>query len=275
MRGISMLSELLAAPERDGRFFGVTVGIVTNNKDEEGLGRVKVKFPWLSDSDESYWARVLTPMAGKEMGIYFLPEVNDEVLVAFAHGDMESPYILGAVWNGEDKPPETNSDGKNNLRLIKSRSGHQIILDDTEGQERIVIRDRTEKNEIVIDSKENTLSLKVEKDITIEAKGKITTESQEQIVIRNPTKKNEIVIDYNKNSLSIKVEKDITIEAPGKITIKSSNGDIAIEAKNLSFKAQQNCEIKADSNCNLQASGGMALKCSAGVKINNSSLEVM
>jgi uncharacterized protein involved in type VI secretion and phage assembly len=270
-----MLSELLAAPERDGRFFGVTVGIVTNNKDEEGLGRVKVTFPWLSDKDESYWARVLTPMAGKEMGIYFLPEVNDEVLVAFAHGDMESPYILGAVWNGEDKPPETNSDGKNNLRLIKSRSGHQIILDDTEGQERIVIRDRTEKNQIVIDSKENTLSLKVEKDIAIEANGKIITEGKEQIVIRDPTEKNEIVIDSKENTLSLKVEKDITIEAKGKITIKSSNGDIAIEAKNLSFKAQQNCEIKADSNCNLQASGGMALKCSAGVKINDSSLEVM
>jgi uncharacterized protein involved in type VI secretion and phage assembly len=230
MMGISMLSELLAAPEREGRFYGVTVGIVTNNKDEEGLGRVKVKFPWLSDKDESYWARVLTPMAGKKMGIYFLPDVNDEVLVAFAHGDIESPYILGAVWNGEDKPPETNSDGKNNRRLIKSRSGHQIILDDTEGQEQIVIRDRTEKNQIVIDSKENTLSIKVEKDITIEAKGKIT--------------------------------------------IKSSDGDIALEAKNLSFKAQQNCEIKADSNCNLLASGGMALKCSAGVKINDSSLEV-
>ena len=175
----SLLSEILAAPERAGQFYGVTVAIVTNNKDEEGLGRVKVNFPWLSDSDESYWARVLTPMAGTERGIYFLPEVEDEVLVAFAQGDIDYPYILGSLWNGKDKPPETNDDGKNNHRLIKSRSGHQIILDDTEGEEKIIIRDKTENNEITIDSKDNTMTIKAEKDITIEATGNITIKSSD------------------------------------------------------------------------------------------------
>jgi uncharacterized protein involved in type VI secretion and phage assembly len=239
MMGMNLLSEMLGSPDQDGRFYGVTVGIVTNNKDEEGLGRVKVKFPLLSDKDESYWARTVTPMAGKERGIYFLPEVEDEVLVIFAHGDIASPYILGALWNGKDKPPESNTDGKNNRRVIKSRSGHQIILDDTENAEKITICDRTSKNQIVIDSKNNAISLQVEKDISIEAKGKIS--------------------------------------------IKSSNGDIAIECKNLEIHTQQNCEIKADlkfevkanSNCNIQANAGMALKCMAGVKINDGALEVM
>ena len=76
--------------ERDdasSRVSGVVVGVVTNNQDPEGMGRVKVKFPWLSDEDESNWARVAAPMAGKERGFYFLPEVEDEVLVAFEHGD--------------------------------------------------------------------------------------------------------------------------------------------------------------------------------------------
>ncbi|NER38965.1 MAG: phage tail protein [Oscillatoria sp. SIO1A7] len=162
-----LLSELLSSREREGRFYGLTVGIVTNNKDEEGLGRVKVKFPCLSDGDDSYWARVITPMAGNNRGIYFLPEVDDEVMVAFAHGDIEIPYIVGSVWNGKDKPPETNSDGKNNLRLIKSRSGHEIILDDSKGKEKITIRDKTRKNEVIIDSK-GTITFKSSGDMLLE-----------------------------------------------------------------------------------------------------------
>ena len=120
--------------KKEGRLYGVVFGIVTNNKDPEGLGRVKVKLPWMADELESNWARVVTPMAGAQRGIYFLPEVDDEVLVAFEHGSAEHPYVLGALWNGKDKPPESNSDGKNNTRTIRSRSGHVIRLTDTAGE---------------------------------------------------------------------------------------------------------------------------------------------
>ena len=114
--------------------YGVMVGVVTNNQDPEGLGRVKVRFPWLSNEDESGWARIAAPMAGKERGMYFLPEVEDEVLVGFEHGDVRFPYVLGALWNGQDAPPAKNDDGKNNLRVIKSRSGHLIRLNDEDWQ---------------------------------------------------------------------------------------------------------------------------------------------
>jgi uncharacterized protein involved in type VI secretion and phage assembly len=166
---LELLGPLLASAPRSDRFYGMTVGIVTNNQDPDKLGRVKVRFPWLSDTEESHWARVLTPMAGKARGIYFLPEVEDEVLVAFEHGMMEFPYVLGALWNGKDAPPATNDDGKNNLRVIKSRSGHAIILDDTEGEENITIADKTGKNMIVISSKENTISIIADSDITLES----------------------------------------------------------------------------------------------------------
>ncbi|MBD2341680.1 phage tail protein [Calothrix sp. FACHB-156] len=168
---------LLVANHQSDCFYGMTIGIVTNNKDPDGLGRVKVKFPWLSEQDESNWARIVTPMAGADRGLYFLPEVNDEVLVAFEHGDVAFPYILGALWNGKDQPPGNNKDGKNNQRVIKSRSGHTIILDDTDGQEQIIIRDKTGKNEIAIDSKNNAMTIKVEKNLTIEAKGNISLKS--------------------------------------------------------------------------------------------------
>ncbi len=101
-----ILTSLFAPTPEEGRFYGMTIGIVTNNKYDEEFGiagAVKVRFPYISDTDESYWARVLTPMAGKDRGFYFLPEVDDEVLVAFEQGKLDHPYVLGALWNGVDK----------------------------------------------------------------------------------------------------------------------------------------------------------------------------
>ena len=140
---------------------------------------MKVQFPWLSEEDESNWARIAAPMAGKERGMYFLPEVDDEVLVAFEHGDVRFPYILGALWNGQDLPPTTNDDGKNNLRVIKSRSGHIIRLNDEDGQEKIEIVDKSAKNSIVFDTANNTITITTDKDITLSAtQGTIKLEAQ-------------------------------------------------------------------------------------------------
>ena len=161
------------------RISGVVVGVVTNTQDPAGLGRVKVKFPWLSDSEESFWARVATPMAGKSRGFYFLPEVEDEVLIAFEHGDARFPYVLGSLWNGQDKPPENNDKGENNIRSIKSRSGHVIRLNDKDGEEKIEIMDKDGKNTIVIDTAKNTITMTSDKDITFSAsKGTIKLDAQ-------------------------------------------------------------------------------------------------
>ena len=161
---------------------GVAIGIISNAKDPQGIGRVKLQFPWLSEDNESDWAKVASFMAGKDRGGFFLPEVGDEVLVAFEHGDINSPYVIGALWSGEDKPPETNMDGKNNIRKIRSRSGHEIIfddndsgqkekleirtnsghsiiLDDATGQEKIEFMDKTGSNKISIDSTQNSIEI--------------------------------------------------------------------------------------------------------------------
>ncbi|HEY7546663.1 MAG TPA: phage baseplate assembly protein V [Blastocatellia bacterium] len=167
------------AEEKVGHITGVAVGVVTNNQDPDGLGRVKVRFPWLSDADESQWARIAAPMAGKDRGVYFLPEVDDEVLVAFEHGDPRFPCVIGALWNGKDAPPETNSDGKNNVRVIKSRSGHVIRLNDEDGKEMIEIIDKSEKNSIVFDTAKNTITITTDKDITLAApQGTIKLDAQ-------------------------------------------------------------------------------------------------
>ncbi len=176
---LGMLLEPQEGKEPTSRVFGVVIGIVTNNQDPDGGGRVKVRFPWLSDTEESFWARVAVPMAGGGRGMFFLPEVDDEVLVGFEHGDLRFPYVIGSLWNGKDKPPMDNGDGKNNVRVIQSRSGHVIKLNDEDGKETIEIVDKSGKNSIVIDTAKNTLTITTDKDIALAApKGKITLDAQ-------------------------------------------------------------------------------------------------
>lgn len=124
------------------------VGIVTNNQDPKGLGRVKVKFPTLTDEHESYWARVVGVGAGSSRGFYSLPEINDEVLVGFEHGDIHRPYVIGGVWNGKDKTPSEVNDavqnGKVRLRTIKTRTGHTIeFAEETKGSSKAGIKIET------------------------------------------------------------------------------------------------------------------------------------
>jgi uncharacterized protein involved in type VI secretion and phage assembly len=159
------------------RFYGVVVGIVTNNQDPENMHRVKVQFPWLDGSTESHWARVATPMAGKKRGLYFLPEVDDEVLVAFEHGSIDYPFVIGSLWNGKDTPPESNSDHQNNNRAMYSRSGHIIRFVDKSGSESIEIIDKQGTQKIVISSKDNTITIAAQSDIVIKSStGKVKVE---------------------------------------------------------------------------------------------------
>lgn len=183
--GLMQLISDQAADHGHGRITGVVIGIVTNNSDPGGLGRVKVKFPWLSATDESFWARVAAPMAGHDRGTYFLPEVDDEVLVVFEHGDVRFPYVIGSLWNGRDKAPADNGDGKNNLRVIKSRSGHLIKLNDTSGKETMEIVDASGKNSIVIDTAQNTITITADKDMVLAAPNGVLTLAAKQIEIKS------------------------------------------------------------------------------------------
>jgi uncharacterized protein involved in type VI secretion and phage assembly len=128
--------------ESGGAAKGVAVAVVCENKDDSGQGRVRVSYPWHSTPHQSYWARIATPMAGKDRGIYFLPEVDDEVLVAFERGDVRFPYVLGSLWNGKDPAPQNNASGKNDIRVVKTRKGHQLTFDDgTKGLVRLELND--------------------------------------------------------------------------------------------------------------------------------------
>ena len=170
-----LYDDLLGAPEDEGRFYGVAIGVVTNLKDPKAWGRVKLKLPWLAEDVETDWARVAMPMAGPGFGTWFMPEVNTEVLVAFEHGSLEHPYVIGSLWNGKASSPPHDRSGKNDVRSITSRSGHRIRLVDTKGEESIEIVDRSGKNSIVVDTVQNSVTISAEGDIAIRStKGKVT-----------------------------------------------------------------------------------------------------
>jgi uncharacterized protein involved in type VI secretion and phage assembly len=120
------------------RVNGVVLGLVTDTNDPQRLGRVKVRFPWLSDSVESAWARLVAPWAGADRGAYFVPEVNDEVLVGFLHGDLGHPYVLGALWSDTAPPPEQSP--KLERRGLYSKSGHKLMLDDSSGRGKVTLK---------------------------------------------------------------------------------------------------------------------------------------
>jgi uncharacterized protein involved in type VI secretion and phage assembly len=129
--GIADLTNGSSAPEKRG-WNGLVVGIVTNNDDPEKLGRVRVKFPTLSQDDESAWSRVATPGGGKQRGLQWIPEVDDEVLVGFELDDTTRPVILGGLWNRKDAPPEPGalSGGVVKQRMLVSRKDSRMVFDD-------------------------------------------------------------------------------------------------------------------------------------------------
>jgi uncharacterized protein involved in type VI secretion and phage assembly len=210
------MDELFGEPRREpdlAYISGVVVGVVTNNQDPDGMGRIKVRLPTLSDTDESNWARIAAPMAGKDRGVYFLPEIEDEVLVAFEHGNPNFPFILGALWNGQDSPPAKNEDGKNDVRVIKSRSGHKIRLIDKDGSEKIEIIDKS-GNSLVFDAANKLIKIDASQDITLSAANG---------TIRLDAKAIEIV---SSGAATLEAKSRIEMKATGAMTLKGATIDL-------------------------------------------------
>lgn len=193
---------------------GVATGIVTDNEDPEGMARVKVRYPWRDEDEQSFWARVARTMAGSDRGTYFHPEVGDEVLVAFEQGDIHYPYVIGALWSAAEKPPEDNADGKNDVRMIRSRSGHEVVLNDSEtagkveittnaghkvvlddatGSEKVLVEDKSGQNSVTLNS--TTGAIDVESAATVSVESKL---------------------------VDIKGQGNVTIEAGGVLTLKGA-----------------------------------------------------
>jgi len=231
--------------EWESTITGVRVATVRDNEDPEDIGRVKLSFPWRDADDESYWARIATNMSGDGYGTYFLPEVGDEVLVAFENGDIHSPVVVGSLWTGKRKPPERNPDGQNDIRAITTRSGHrvefddssqqgsvviettggqQVELDDTPGSESITLTDKS-GNIIKMDSVSNRISLSANQEIslaaptiTLSAKSKVEISSKGKVDISGKGQTNV----SSKGQLNVESNGLMGIDATGPLTIQGA-----------------------------------------------------
>lgn len=178
-----------------GRWYGVFPASVSDIKDPDGMGRVKVTLPWSPDTgNDRYevWARVATLMGGNNRGSWFIPDPNDEVLVGFEGGDPRRPYVIGGLWNGRDNPPESMDGGGNNYKkVIRSRNGVKVTLDDHDAQEQLILetpggqkitlKDRPGSVEIV-DSNGNSVKLEAS-GITVNASANVTINAGAQVQV--------------------------------------------------------------------------------------------
>ncbi len=173
---------------------GVVVGLVTNTDDPDDMGRVKVKFPWLGDDTESFWARVMGMGAGKDCGFFVVPEVGDEVLIAFEHGNINYPYVIGGLWNGQDKPPPAGlsaaTGDKPRVRILQSINGHIIAMyDNSEKKVEIITTDGrcitlSDKDRKIIIKNSNVKLTLDESDLKMEAMSNLSIEANAQIKLK-------------------------------------------------------------------------------------------
>lgn len=184
------------------RIYGVVTAVVTGNEDDHQQGRIKVKFPWLAGDYESFWAPVVQVGAGPNSGAVFIPEVGDEVLVAFQNGDFMHPFVIGGLYNGQDKPRIDDNmfdNGKVRRRSFVSRMGHRFIFFDADNASGVAMVTNNGKLQLALN--ETTQELHVKGDM------KVIVESDQEI-------------NLNSAHVTVKASEDFTVRA-GKVTIKS------------------------------------------------------
>jgi uncharacterized protein involved in type VI secretion and phage assembly len=161
---------------------GVTLATVSNTNDEQNLGRIKVTFSLKGKQIQSDWVQMMSFFAGASSGAFFMPQVGDSALVAFADGDPSKPYVLGFLWNGQQKPPVATAQQQQTTRVIKTKGGKTITFDDSD-QGKISIVDE-KNNQVVIDTANNKISLVSQGDISISAVGNVNIKGA-QVVVQN------------------------------------------------------------------------------------------
>jgi uncharacterized protein involved in type VI secretion and phage assembly len=186
---------------------GVVPAKVVKVDDPDGMGRVLVSLKWLPGKNESFWAPVATLMSGGGRGSWFMPEKDDEVLVAFEHGEVDSPYIVGYLWNGKQKPPDS---GGTKVRRLHTVAGHLLEFHDESGKEKILLK-TAGKQRVELDDTAKTVTIEAagHEKVTLEP-GKVTVETQ------------------GKQSVTL-------ADAPASIAVHSGMGDIKIEAQGITI----------------------------------------
>ncbi len=238
---------------------GITTGTVKEIYDNKFPGMIKVEF-FMTDGtiNVSDWIRVVVPYGGKNKGMYFLPDIGDEVVIAFEHGNIEKPYVLGCLWNNKDTIPDDTVKEDNTIKKLRTRGGHEVIFDDTENKSKIKIS-TPKKSEILIDDENSAITItskgdKGEDVINLDSKnGVINIKAQKKIKLDTGSS----TIDIDGSGKKIEIKSD-TISLDGK-TIKIKGQSVNIQGNQTEIKASASLNVKCDGVTTIK--GGM-------VKIN-------
>ena len=221
--------------------------IVKDNADPEGLGRIRVQFPWQEEKGEmTPWLRIVTPHAGGDKGFHFIPEVDEEVLIGFEGGNAEKPYMLGSLYHGTAKPDSWKTDA-NDIKAIRTRSGHTIEFNDAKGAESITITD-INSNRIYIDTANDNIEVTANNNITISTAENMTFNAKN--VAFNVQENMDLTIGKNKTeAITEKLEvtaknstqqifknKEVTIgkkleQVSGELLMQTNEGKMLIDGK--------------------------------------------
>ena len=243
---------MLSKDLKEQVYCGITIGIVVDIKDPDKKNRVKVRLLNRSDStQETDFIRVMTPAAGKQFGLYAMPEVGDEVLVGFVDGDFSAPYVLGSLWNTKAPAPVTMEEGKNEKRVFQSKTAHRLELNDGEEAPGLTLSTAKESR-LVIDDKAQTVALS------------------------DKNGENAVQIDIGGGKVTILAKTSLVLKCGGasielngssnEIAIKTS-GNIKIDGQQVDAAGKTAVNVKASGQLNLEASGPANLK-GALVKVN-------
>ncbi len=209
---------------KEKKVSGLQLARVVDLNDPEEMGRIKVSYPWL-DSEQTVWVRVAVPHAGKDRGWYCLPELDDEVLIGFEHGDSNYPVVLGCLYNKENAPMKEAISGENDVKMFMTRSGNKILFNDRDGNEQLVISQKDGKNQIVMDLSGPSISISTQGDISVTG-----------------------------TNLNVEADKGITMKAGSDIKLEGANIEVKAKA-NIKSEAGANNDIKGSAQVNVK--GGM------------------
>jgi Rhs element Vgr protein len=244
--------------------------IVTDNEDPDKMGRIRVHFFWQADGEKSPWLRIVNPYSGKEKGHLFIPEIDEEVLIGFEGGNAEKPFVIGTMFHAKAKP-ESWDPAKNNIKAIRTRSGHTIEFRDHEGEEEIWIYDYNKEN-YFIKMKSHA------QEITIEAVEHIQLKAKNISILAEKDLKIEATDVYNttngnvESKVSGNTQSTVTGNVSSSVTGNVANnvsGNIKTEATgSITSEATANMTIKGSMNTTVEAGAKATIK--AGTQIEES-----
>jgi uncharacterized protein YndB with AHSA1/START domain len=240
------------------RVDGVAVGLVSEV--DAKLGRVKVKFPWMDPPQASYWAPIASILSGKKRGARFMPEVEDEALIAFDRGEFDHPYVIGFLWNGADEAPD---DVKSN-RIVVTPGGHELRFEDKDGDRRVVVK-TSAGHKLALDDKAKSITLETAGEHQLEIldnDGTVTLKTKNGGKVTLHDQPGSAVVEASQNKISL---------GPGGITIEVTAGTLNVKSVALTnLEAQGPVTVRSAAAITIQSSAAMTIVSSGVLSVTAS-----